>query len=288
MPLACASSSWTVERRNSARRPRRFGSPTTTRVTFRVRAYCSSAEAAVGPSSVTASAPSDSARRSTSIRLFLSASPRRSRGGVSTATTIHSASSASAKRLPNRTSSSAWSSGPTPMRNRSRASQGREPRSRPAYSRAAASTRSAVWRSASSRRASRFGLRKNRSRAAPTCSGTYTLPVLSRSSRSSGGRSISSISDASSSTRSGTVSCCRTPVIAAITSFRLSTCWTLSVVQTSSPAASISSMSCQRFAWRGGGSPSMRLVWASSSTTVIAARRRSAASRSNSRRVTPR
>ena len=48
--------------------------------------------------------------------------------------------------------------------------------------------------------------------------------------------------------RSGTVSCCCTPVIPAITSLRLSMCWTLSVVHTSSPDSSISSMSCQRLA----------------------------------------
>ena len=55
----------------------------------------------------------------------------RSIAGVSTETTIHSASSASAKRLPKRTSSSAWSSGPMPTRKRSRASHGREAGSRP-------------------------------------------------------------------------------------------------------------------------------------------------------------
>ena len=48
-----------------------------------------------------------------------------------------------------------------------------------------------------------------------------------------------------------------------ITSLRLSRCWTFSVVQTSMPAASSSSISCQRLGWRLPG----MLVWAYSSTS---------------------
>jgi hypothetical protein len=127
--------------------------------------------------------------------------------GVSTDTTIHSASSASANRLPMRTSSSACPSGVTAIKKRSRASHGREVGDCPANSSAAASTRSAVLRSAISRRASRFGLRKKLSDALLACAGAYTLPAFNRSSRSSGGKSMSSTSSASSKMRSGSVSC---------------------------------------------------------------------------------
>ncbi len=46
-------------------------------------------------------------------------------------------------------------------------------------------------------------------------------------------------------------------------------------------------MSCQRFSWRGGGSPPLGLVCASSSTSSSCGLRASAASRLNSRRVLP-
>ena len=164
------TSSVAVERRNQARQPERLTSPTTMRVTLRRRAYSISASAADGPSSVTVSAPRDSARRNTSIRRLRSRSDSLRSAGVSTETTIHSASSASANRLPNRTSCSAWSSGATAIRNRSRASQGCETRSLPWYSSASASTRSAVRRNASSRSASKFGMRKKRSVAVLTWS----------------------------------------------------------------------------------------------------------------------
>ena len=42
------------------------------------------------------------------------------------------------------------------------------------------------------------------------------------------------------------------------TSFRLSRCWTLSVVKTSMPAASSSSTSCQRLGWREPGDVGVR------------------------------
>ena len=73
----------------------------------------------------------------------------------------------------------------------------------------------------------------------------------------------------------------RTPVMPPTTSLRLSRCWTLSVVQTSMPAASSSSTSCQRFGWREPAT----LECASSSTRISAGRRASAASRSNSASV---
>ena len=159
-PRPRRTSSVVVERRSHARQPVRFASPITMRVTLRRRAYSSSASAAEGPSSVTVSAPSDSASRRTSMRRLRSLSDSLSSCGVSTDTTSHSASSASAKRLPTRTSCSACPSGVTAIRNRSRASQGRELGAWLANSSAAASTRSAVRRSASSRSAIRLGLRK--------------------------------------------------------------------------------------------------------------------------------
>ncbi len=81
---------------------------------------------------------------------------------------------------------------------------------------------------------------------------------------SSGVTSTSSISSARSRMASGRVSRTMTLVICAMTSLRLSMCWTLSVVQTLMPASSSSSMSFQRLAWR---EPST-LVWASSSTRI--------------------
>ena len=74
------------------------------------------------------------------------------------------------------------------------------------------------------------------------------------------------------------------PVMRATVSFRLSRCWTLSVAQTSMPAARRVSTSSQRLAWREPGT----LVWASSSTSRSAGRRARAASRSNSGIAWPR
>src|SRR5665647_3481797 len=68
------------------------------------------------------------------------------------------------------------------------------------------------------------------------------------------------ISSALSNTVSGTVSRTRTLVIFRMTSLRLSRCWMLSVVQTSMPAASSSSMSCQRLGWRLPGPARQRRV----------------------------
>jgi hypothetical protein len=206
-PRPRRTSSVVVERLSHARQPVRFASPVTMRVTLRRRAYSSKASAAGAPSMVTVSAPSDSASRSTLMRRLRSASESFRSCGVSTDTTIHSASSASANRLPMRTSSSACPSGVTAIKKRSRASHGREVGDCPANSSAAASTRSAVLRSAISRRASRFGLRKKLSDALLACAGAYTLPAFNRSSRSSGGKSMSSTSSASSKMRSGSVSC---------------------------------------------------------------------------------
>ena len=287
-PRARRTRAEVVDGRIHPRQPRRFGAPTSTRVALRVAAYSAIASAAAWPSRVTVSAPSDSARRRRSIRRLRSASGSRRRSGVSTYTTDQWASSASAMRLPARTSCSDCASGPIATSTRSRASQGRDPGTEPSAVRAATSTRSATRRSASSRSAMRFGLRKNRSIAVATSSGTYTLPAFSRAIRSSGGRSMSSTSSACSKIRSGMVSRWRTPVIWATTSLRLSRCWMLTVVHTSMPASRISSMSCQRFGWRGGGSPPARLACASSSTSRMAGRRRSAASRSNSCRTIPR
>ena len=83
---------------------------------------------------------------------------------------------------------------------------------------------------------------------------------------------------------SGTVSRTRTRVMRWTTSLRLSRCWTFSVVQTSIPAASSSSMSCQRFGWRLPGA----FVWAYSSTRMSRGWRSKAASRSNSCTIRPR
>ena len=199
----------------------------------------------------------------------------RSSRGVSTYTTVHSASSASGQALAGahqllrlrigtdrhqhalarqarRASGPAGSAAPRPRRDR-----------RPGAARArAAPSGSACGRSAR---------RRWRPRSA-----MYTLPARSRASRSSGGRSISSMSSASSKTRSGSVSRWRTPVICATRSLRLSRCCTLTVVQTLMPASSSSSTSCQRLGWRGAGSPPTRLECASSSTSRIVGRRASA------------
>ena len=67
-------------------------------------------------------------------------------------------------------------------------------------SREAASTRSATRRSAISRSAMRFCMRKKRSTAERAWSAMYTLPACRRAIRSSGDRSISSMSSASSNT----------------------------------------------------------------------------------------
>ena len=58
---------------------------------------------------------------------------------------------------------------------------------------------------------------------------------------------MNSISSASSSTWSGSVSVTRTPVMRAMSSFRLSRCWMLSVAQTSMPAAISSATSSPSF-----------------------------------------
>ncbi len=82
--------------------------------------------------------------------------------------------------------------------------------------------------------------------------------------------STSTMSSASRSTMSGTVSRTTTPVMRETTSARLSRCWMLSAVQTSMRASSSSSTSCQRLGWRLSGA----LVWASSSTMISLGRRR--------------
>ena len=89
------------------------------------------------------------------------------------------------------------------------------------------------------------------------------MPSARRLSSSSGGMSTSTISSALSNTRVRHRLAHPHPVIFRTTSFRLSRCWMLSVVQTSMPAASSSSMSCQRLGWRLPGT----LVWAYSSTS---------------------
>ena len=78
-------------------------------------------------------------------------------------------------------------------------------------------------------------------------------------------------------TSSGTVSRCRTPVIASTTSLSDSRCWMLTVVMTSMPASSSASTSCQRFSLRR--SPGT-LVWASSSTSTTSGCRARTASTS--------
>ena len=90
-------------------------------------------------------------------------------------------------------------------------------------------------------------------------------------------------SSALSNTVSGTVSATRTPVIPPTTSFRLSRCCTLTVVNTSMPASSSSRTSCQRFGWREPGA----LECASSSIKIRAGWRCNAASISNSEIVLP-
>ena len=56
----------------------------------------------------------------------------------------------------------------------------------------------------------------------------------------------------------GMVSCWVMPVICSTTSLRDSRCWMLTVVMTSMPASSSSSMSCQRFSWRRAGHVGVR------------------------------
>lgn len=90
-------------------------------------------------------------------------------------------------------------------------------------------------------------------------------------------------SSASSKIWSGTVSRTVMPTMPPTTSFRLSRCCTLIVVQTSMPASSNSCTSCQRLGWREPGA----LLCASSSSSSTRGRRASAASRSNSRSVRP-
>ncbi len=116
------------------------------------------------------------------------------------------------------------------------------------YASISSSTRSAVRRSASSRSAIRLPLRKKFFDRALglLAAGRPCLPSVAASS-SSGGRSTTTTSSASSNTRSGTVSHTRTPVMPLTMSFRLSRCCTFIVVQTSMPASSSSSTSCQRF-----------------------------------------
>ena len=149
------------------------------------------------------------------------------------------------------------------------------------YAWTSSSTRSAVRRSASSRSAIRLPLRKKLLAARSICSGRYTLPAASRARRSSADTSTITTSSAWSKTVSGTVSQTLMPVMPPTTSFRLSMCCTLSVVNTSMPAARSSWMSCQRFGCREPGT----FVCASSSTRISAGCRANAASRPNSSSV---
>ena len=96
--------------------------------------------------------------------------------------------------------------------------------------------------------------------------------------------SSSSIWSAALTTESGTVSRWGTPVIFSTTSLTDSRCWMLTVVMTSIPAASSSSMSCQRLSLRDPGT----LVWASSSTSATFGRRARTASTSISSNRVPR
>ena len=88
--------------------------------------------------------------------------------------------------------------------------------------------------------------------------------------------STSSTWSAARTTASGTRSRCGTPVIFSTTSLSDSRCWMLTVEMTSMPAASSSSMSCQRFSFRDPGT----LVCASSSTRATCGRRARTASTS--------
>ena len=92
---------------------------------------------------------------------------------------------------------------------------------------------------------------------------------------------LCTMSSASSNTLSGTVSRTCTRVIFCRMSLSPSRCWMLSVVHTSMPAASSSSVSCQRLGWRLPG----MLLWASSSRSSSRGLRASALSRSNSLRI---
>ena len=91
---------------------------------------------------------------------------------------------------------------------------------------------------------------------------------------SSGDRSTSTTSSASSRIRSGKVSRTRTSVSSKIASLRLSRCWTLTVEMTSMPASRTSSMSCQRFSFRIPAA----FVCASSSMSASSGARASTAS----------
>ncbi|CAM5462554.1 hypothetical protein STANM309S_05976 [Streptomyces tanashiensis] len=110
------------------------------------------------------------------------------------------------------------------------------------------------------------------------------LPCAILRRRACGDMSTSSIWSARRTTSSGTVSRCRTPVMASTTSPRDSRCWMLTVETTSIPAARSSATSCHRLGFREPGT----FVWASSSTRATAGRRARTASMSISVKVVPR
>ena len=114
----------------------------------------------------------------------------------------------------------------------------------------AASTRSAARRNASSRSAIRLPLRKkfSRARAAASADRPCRPPDASAVRRPAGRPPPRR--RRRSNTGSGTVSAHADAGDAPTTSLRLSRCCTLSVVQTSMPASSNSSTSCQRLRWR--------------------------------------
>eukprot|EP01022_Parablepharisma_sp_SALTPOND_P006709 TRINITY_DN12717_c1_g1_i1.p1 TRINITY_DN12717_c1_g1~~TRINITY_DN12717_c1_g1_i1.p1 ORF type:complete len:1877 (-),score=641.20 TRINITY_DN12717_c1_g1_i1:7532-13162(-) len=251
--------------------------PITSLPALRLRANCSSAADSSSPLMLAVSAPSDCASFRQPTTRSRADMAWRSRGR-STWTASHSACSLAARRAASRISRSSPAPLPTATTMRSRACHNWAMERSARYCRMSASTRSAVRRRAISRRAIRLPLRKKLRPAFSACCGRQTLPSFRRVSSSSGGMSTSLTSSASSKTWSGTVSKTRMPVIWPTTSLRLSMCCTLRVVQTSMPARSSSSISCQRLAWREPGT----LECASSSTRITPGLRSSAASRSNS------
>ena len=234
------------------------------------------------PSRVTVCAPSDSASRSVSMRRLRARSPSFSSAGVSTETT----EPFGVQRIGEAFAYAHQLFGLVVGCDRDQEPVAREPGARRAFvrrvARAPRRRRDRPCGAARSR-AARSGCPCGRSSAAVRPARDIDLAGLQPREQFVGRDVDQHHLVGLVEHRSGTVSCTRTPVMPATTSFRLSRCCTLSVVQTSMPASSSSSTSCQRLGWRGRGAP-RELECASSSTSSAAGLRASAASRSNSRR----
>ncbi|OPY47176.1 MAG: hypothetical protein A4E42_00333 [Methanoregulaceae archaeon PtaU1.Bin222] len=148
----------------------------------------------------------------------------------STESTTHSAFSRCESRNAALTMASAVGPGRIATRRRSTAGHGPEIARARMWVTICRSVRWARYRSVSCRRAIRFPVEKKWSTAWAAMSPRYIFPAFRRAISSSGVRSISRISSARSKNVSGTVSLTWMPVIWAMASFRLSTCWMFTVV----------------------------------------------------------